>query len=116
MAALHSHCSAHDSFTLPDLDSWFFLPHHQHPSRRSQIVEEPVRSQPYLSTADSVLSKSVKGARAAQSWDVHSVLNPAFDKEHMLYYVQVGTLAVASMSQKAIACTIAQRLPPLSIS
>lgn len=65
---------------------------------------------------DSVLSESRKGARAAESWNVHSVLNPAFDKEHMLYYVQVGTLAVASMSQKAIACTIAQRLPPLSIS
>ena len=99
MAALHSHCSAHDSFTLPDLGSWFFPPHHQHPSRGSQIVEERFSNQTFLSSADSVLSESVKGARAAESWDVHSVLNPAFDKEHMLYYVLGGTLALASMSQ-----------------
>lgn len=99
MAALNSHCSATDSFTLPDLGSWFFPSHHQHPSRGSQIVEKSFSSQTFLSSADYVFSKSCKGARAAESWDVHSVLNPAFGKEHMLYYVLGGTLALASMSQ-----------------
>ncbi len=47
-------------------------------------------------------------------WDVQIILTPFFDEEHLPYCLRGGTRAVASLSKRATAWTVAASFNQLS--